>query len=41
MQLEVMVKDLRLEEWQQRRTDLEASFQQELVVIRYMAIGLI
>ena len=38
---EVMVKGLRLEEWQQRRRDLEASFQQERVVIRYMAIGLI
>lgn len=38
---EVMVEDLRPEEWRARRTDLEIRFRQERVVIRHMAIGLI
>ncbi|MDH4992396.1 hypothetical protein QEZ48_16405 [Aquamicrobium lusatiense] len=38
---EVMIADLDLGQWQQRRGDLESRFQQERVVIRRMGIGLI
>ncbi|TDR30634.1 hypothetical protein [Aquamicrobium defluvii] len=38
---EVMVADLDLGQWQQRRGDLEIRFRQARVVIRHMDIGLI
>ena len=38
---EVMVEDLRADEWRARRRELEMRFDQERVVIRYMEIGLI
>lgn len=38
---EVMVRDLDIVDWNKRRSDLEARFRQDRVIIRHMAIGLV
>jgi len=38
---EVMVEDIDMTDWRQRRADLEEQFRQDQVVIRYMPMALV
>ena len=38
---EVMTEELKLPEWRNRRAELERRFRQDIVIIRYLSMGLV